>query len=448
MKIHTHKLIFSLLICSLLAAQAFCQNQSKPTSLTPEDQQQIVSEVSKLMNESYVYAETAKKMADLIQQKLKDGAYRTVTDPQAFANAISTDITSVSKDKHLHFVFDPQGAEETRERASQKPEEAQAAREKALESSRRDNYGFRKAERLPGNIGYLDFRQFAPAGQAGDTAIAALQFLANCDALIIDLRQNGGGDPTQIQLISSYFFPKTTHLNDIYYRNQDTTENYWTYPHVEGKRLSDVDLYILTSAFTFSGAEEFSYNMKNLKRATLIGETTGGGAHPTDAFLVHTDYVLLLPDARAINPITKTNWEGTGVTPDIQVPAVEAYDRAYQMALEKLQAKATDPDRKNDVEWVLASLRAKNHPVQLTEDTLRKYAGKYGERKVTLENGQLFYQRSGPKFKLIPLTETIFALDGLDDFRLEFVEKDGKVPQVNGLYSDGQKEPSLRTSDS
>ncbi|MCK7518552.1 MAG: S41 family peptidase [Ignavibacteriales bacterium] len=235
--------------------------------------------------------------------------------------------------------------------------------------------------RLPG---------FASPADAGPTAVAAMNFLAHCDAVIVDLRQNGGGDPAQIQLISSYFFAEPVHLNDLYARATDTTENYWTLPYVPGAKAAGADLYILTSARTFSGAEEFTYNMKNLKRATVIGETTGGGAHPTTTEIVQRDFLLRVPFARAINPVSKTNWEGTGVAPDIAVPAAEAFDKAYALAVEKLAAKATDPQAKGEFEWILAGEKAKGDPARVDEKILKAYAGVYGERRGHLrERGPL-----------------------------------------------------------
>jgi C-terminal processing protease CtpA/Prc len=272
-----------------------------------------------------------------------------------------------------------------------------------------------------------------------------MNFLAYCDAVIVDLRQNGGGDPAQIQLISSYFFAEPVHLNDLYYRAANKTENYWTLPYVPGPKPVNADLYILTSARTFSGAEEFTYNMKNLTRATVIGETTGGGAHPTQPMIVQKDFVLRVPFARAINPYSKTNWEGTGVTPDIAVPAAEAFHRATAMAVEKLAAKASDPGRKAQYEWILAGMKAKANPPAVDERTLKTYAGVYGERQVTFENGVLVYQRTGPKYRLIPMTQTLFALDGLDYFRVEFVVKDGRAVEIIGLYDNGEKDSSPRT---
>jgi len=429
----------------LLSLQCLESRQATEQKLDAKQKQAIVTEVNQFLDKYYIFQDTAAKMAALISIHLKNGDYDKFADAAGFAHAVSEDLRSVSKDKHLRFAYDPEHAAGVLRLDARNEEEKRQAQESFLAEARRDNFGFRKVERFAGNIGYLDFRYFASAKNAAPTAVAALGFLANCDAIIIDLRQNGGGEPTLIQFISSYFFKEPTHLNDIYTREKNLTENFWTLPYVPGPKLENVDLYVLISSGTFSGAEEFSYNMKNLKRATLIGETTGGGAHPTDEKVVQNQFVLAVPVARAINPISKTNWEGTGVTPDISVPAEQAFDKAYTMALEKLAEKVKDPGRKAEIEWSLLGLKAKANPVTVSESTLSMYAGVYEERKVTLENGNLYYQRRGPKFKLYPLSQTIFGAEGLEDFRLEFVVKDGKTVQVNGLYADGQVEPSKRT---
>jgi len=418
---------------------------AKSPTLDAAKKQAIVDEIAELLNKNYVFAETAAKMEERVRGRLKNGDYDKYAGAAEFAQAVSQDLLAVSKDRHLGFAYNPEATENIRRLNSRSEEEARKARERQLQASRRENFGFRKVERLAGNIGYLDFRMFASPDQAGPTAIAAMNFLAYCDAIIVDLRQNGGGDPAQIQLISSYFFDEPVHLNDLYARAEDRTENYWTLPYVPGPKAVGADLYILTSARTFSGAEEFTYNMKNLKRATVIGETTGGGAHPTGARIVQHDFILRVPFARAINPVSKTNWEGTGVTPDVQVPAAQAFDRAYAMAMEKLAAKATDPQRKAEYEWILTAEKAKQNPPRVDEKTLKTYVGVYGERKVTFENGALFYQRTGPKYRLVPLTEALFAAEGLDYFRVEFVVKDGKAVELVGLYDTGEREPSPRT---
>lgn len=434
-------LIFTVAIVN---PPAFGQEPKVPT-LDAAKKLAIVDEISTLLNKNYIFADTARKMEERVRNRLKNGDYDAFATAPEFAQAVSKDLLEVSKDRHVGFFYNPESADNLRRLQSRSEDEAKKARERELLFHRRENFGFRKVERLAGNIGYLDFRVFDSPDLAGVTAVAAMNFLAYCDAIIVDLRQNGGGDPAQIQLISSYFFAEPVHLNDLYARAADRTENYWTLPYVPGPKAAAADLYILTSARTFSGAEEFSYNMQNLKRATVIGETTGGGAHPTDAMIVQEDYILRVPVARAINPVSKTNWEGTGVAPDVAVPAAQAFDRAYLMAVEKLAAKAADSQRKAEYEWILVGLKAKTDPPRVAEKTLKTYAGVYGERKITFENGALYYQRTGPKYRLITLTTTLFALDGLDNFRVEFVIKDGKSAELVGLYDDGERQPSPRT---
>jgi len=433
-----------LVVLAFAAPEAFPQPQSAP-ALDAAKKQAVIDEIASLLNQNYIFAETAKKMEDALRGQLKKGDFDKLNTAPEFAQAVSRTLTAVSKDGHIGFAFNPERTADFRRLQSQNEEDARKVRERQLQQSRRDNFGFYKVERLPGAVGYLDFRYFASPDQAGPTAIAAMNFLANCDAIIVDLRQNGGGQPAQIQLICSYFFDGPTHLNDLYTRSTDSTQHYWTLPYVPGPKPVNADLYILTSKRTFSGAEEFTYNMKNQKRATVIGETTGGGAHPTRGMIVQTDYLLRVPFARAINPVSKTNWEGTGVAPDIAVPADQAYDKAYSMALEKLASKAAAPERKAEYEWILAGMKAKANPPKVDENLLKAYVGVYGERKVTFENGSLFYQRTDAKYKMVPMTDTLFEVVGLGYFRVEFKVKDGRAFEIVGLYDNGTTDSSPRT---
>jgi C-terminal processing protease CtpA/Prc len=169
-----------------------------------------------------------------------------------------------------------------------------------------------------------------------------MNFIGNVDAVIIDLRDNGGGAPAMVSFISSYLFNERTHLNDLWTRRNNTTEEFWT-QDVPGKRLATQPVFVLTSSRTFSGGEEFTYNLKSLKRATIVGETTGGGAHPTGPQPIDERFMIAVPFARAINPITKTNWEGTGVEPDVKVAAADALATAQKLAAEKLAAMRPGP---------------------------------------------------------------------------------------------------------
>jgi len=288
------------------------------------------------LNESYVFPDIAKKMEEAVRARQKRGEYDAIADGDTFATKLTENFQEVSHDKHLRVSYSPVKIPERPEGGSPGPEEVARYR-KQMEQM---NCGFEKVEHLSGNIGYVKFNMFADPEVCGSTAVAAMNFLGNVDAIIFDLRENGGGDPKMITLISTYLFEKPTHLNDLWERKGDETHQYWTLPYVPGKRLEGKPAYVLTSKQTFSGAEEFSYNLQNLKRATLVGETTGGGAHPVSGHRIDDHFMIGVPFARAINPISKTNWEGTGVEPDVKVAASDALTTAQKLALEKVNTKS------------------------------------------------------------------------------------------------------------
>ena len=282
------------------------------------------------LDTSYVFPDVAAKMAAAVRAHLKRGDYDAVTNGLTFATRLTDDLQEVSHDKHLRVNFSPAGIPDRRDGP---PDPAMVERmRRQMESV---NCGFVRAEQLSGNVGYLKFNFFADPDVCGPTASAAMNFLANTDALIVDLRENGGGSPAMVAYVTSYLFSQRTHLNDLWTRRTNETQEFWT-REVPGKRFGgDKPVYVLTSRNTFSGAEEFTYNLKNLKRATIIGETTGGGAHPVSGHKIDERFTIGVPFARAINPISKTNWEGTGVEPDVKVPAAEALATAQKLIGER-----------------------------------------------------------------------------------------------------------------
>jgi hypothetical protein len=295
------------------------------------ERQRVIDGVAKNLKESYVYPDLAEKMEDAIRANQKRGEYDAVTDPDAFANRLTKDLQAVSHDKHLGVNYSPVKLPPE----GQKPSAEEEARfRKMLEQT---NCSFAKIEILPRNIGYLKFNAFPDPAICGPTAVAAMNFLAHVDGIIFDLRENGGGDPKMVAMISTYLFDKPTHLNDLYNRKEDSTQQYWTLPYVPGTTLANTPAFVLTSKSTFSGAEEFTYNLKSLKRATIVGETTGGGAHPVWGHSIDDHFMIGIPFARAVNPITKTDWEGTGIEPDVKVEGSQALDVATKLALERIK---------------------------------------------------------------------------------------------------------------
>lgn len=431
--------IVYLLIVALFSFNSHGQVR-KENVLTVDSKTQaaIIDSVAEALNEVYVFPDVAKNMEKFIRKNLKDGKYKEITNLNEFTAKLTNDLQSVSNDKHLRVrTLLPRDPNAT---AKPSPEEE---RKERLARLRQDNFGFKKVELLSGNIGYLDFRYFADTGfgEAGATAIAAMNFLAYADAIIFDLRQNGGGNPSMIQLISSYLFKESVHLNSFYVRKTNETQQFWTQGHVQGPKMINIPVYVLTSSYTFSGAEEFTYNMKNMKRGTIIGETTGGGAHPVEGRVFENLNVsMALPFGRAINPITNTNWEGTGIEPHIKVPADQALIVARIEATNALMEKEKDAIKKNQLAWALKGLEVEKNPVILDEKSMQAYVGVYGPRKISLEDGTLYYQREDrPKYKLIPMGDDSFMVAGLDYFRVKFNKDNaGNVVQIVGMYDNGE----------
>jgi hypothetical protein len=435
--------IFSAVLLSTLLLLVVT-SRAGASEFDRETKAAIIDSVRYHLDKTYVFPDVAKKMGDKLEKNFEKGKYDKIDNLDAFTRRLTKDMEDISHDRHL-WIFP---ATEDEIRIARRDEPSDQDMEARIARYAYNNFGFERVERLPNNIGYLKFNMFADAEYGGETAVAAMNFLANCDAVIIDLRDNGGGSPSMVQLISSYFFEEPVHLNNFYIREADTIKQFWTQAHVQGKRLVDQPLYILTSRRTFSGAEEFTYNMKNLERGVIIGETTGGGAHPTMT-IVFPDLgaKLSVPFGRAINPITLTNWEGTGIEPHIQVPREEALDTAQHEALKKLLEEADSPEIKEALAWALDRLEAMRDPFEIKTKTMRSYVGKYGPRTITFEDGELWYQREErPKYRMIAISETIFCFKEIDYFRLEVVPGEDGVPSMlRGHYDNGRVDVSERT---
>jgi retinol-binding protein 3 len=429
-----------ILILILGWSWAFAQSPGGPPSVDESQKKLAVEGLSKLLQENYVFPDVAKQMSDRLAGQLASGAYDKAGDARAFAMALTQDLQAVSKDLHLRVGVRPPGEKPV---ADDSPE----AMEQMKREMRRENYGFEKVEILPGNVGYLDLRGFLPPSMAGETAVAAMNFLGNCDALIFDLRKNGGGDPEMIQLISTYLFDKLTHLNDLYYRKDDKRNQFWTLPYAPGPRLVQVPVFVLTSSHTFSGAEEFANNLKVLKRATVVGETTGGGANPGERFPFDPFFSAFVPTGRAINPTTGINWEGTGVEPNIKVPQAEALGVAHAEALKALKAKAQDPKEQARFDWSIEAIEAARKPASITAKEMEAFAGSYGPRKVWIEKGKLVQQREGrAKLTLVPMTGTTFSTEEADYVRFTFLKDEkGKVTKLVLTYDNGDRDEDART---
>jgi hypothetical protein len=320
-----------LAVMAILFCFIFFSSPLTAQEITREQKEETVNNLAKLLEDYYVFPDVGKDCATHIKDKLKNGSLDNVSDKKELADLLTTELQSISKDKHMR-VRVPGGMMQQDE-----PSNPLLEQYKFMKEMGEENYGFRNVEMLDGGIGYIDLRGFANIDKAYEVAVLAMKFIKNSNAVIFDLRKNGGGSPEMIKFILSYFFEKPTHINSLYWREGDRTIEFWTSEKVDGVKMSDVPLFVLTSNYTFSGGEEFTYNVQTQKRGLIIGEVTGGGANPGSMFRAGNGISIFIPTGRAINPVTNTNWEGVGVKPDIETTADEALEKAVELAKEEAE---------------------------------------------------------------------------------------------------------------
>jgi hypothetical protein len=341
------KFVAGVVLSMLLSFPAFA---TADTPLNASDRDAIVQTLVAKMNANYIEPAVAERVGRAIASKHAKGGYASSASAQALSEALAKDLREFSGDKHFGAgVF-----EGFREFSSTSDLPSRAQMEERRERSARRGYEIQKIERLPGNVGYIELRGFGGPEFVGQAYTAAMLLMAGTDALILDLRRNGGGSPASVAYLMSHFFPlgDARHLIDIYNRPDNTTQQYWTVPTVAQRY--DKPVYVLTSARTFSGGEDFAYGMQVQKRGTLVGETTGGGSNPIGWYSVGNDIAVAIPTSRTTNFVTKTNWEHVGVKPDIAVPAAQALQTAHAAILRNLVASAKDDKERTELQRLLA----------------------------------------------------------------------------------------------
>jgi len=415
-----------------------------PPQIDGSARTEILQWITTTMSERYVDPKVAQAMVDEVRSRAAEGVYGDLVDSGAFLHAVEQDLRAVSDDKHVGLW--PERLEDVVEDDT----DYTPADLEYVEQLRRTNYGYKKIEILPGNVGYLRIDEFAHPALGGPTTIAVMNTVGNTDALIIDLRWNGGGAGL-VGYICGYFFDEATHLNDGWERASGETLQSWTPEFVPGPSLSDVPLYILISAQTFSAAEDFTYALKHLDRATVVGARSKGGGHPVEFVRLLRDdmaVAMMLPNAKSINPITGTSWEGVGVAPDIDVPATDALATAYNSALDALSDMAEDEQQRYRVEWARQEFKSGLLPVDLSREQLAEYAGTYETSGFGIsEETTLLYQRDvDSSYPLVPMGDDLFRIEGYDRARFQFArDEDGAVDRVITLYSDGTDKVRQRT---
>jgi retinol-binding protein 3 len=428
----------------LMVVALICEGQgAAAVSLNAKARAEIVNTIGKLLVENYVFPDTALQMSEKIKLELKKGQYDKLSDPVDFSDRLMKDLATVYHDRHLLVQYNPGFAAQLAGTGNS----TGGSREGELQRLREGNYGFKKVEVLAGNIGYINLNHcWADRGPGLETMKAALKLVENTRALVIDIRENGGGSQEAVTLLVGYFLKEATHLESFYNRTENTVTEYWTEVDSAFRALEDIPLYILTSDKSFSAAEMLAYDLQALKRATVVGEVTGGGAHGEREADASHGFVLHVPFWRGINAVTHTNWETVGVKPDILASSARALEVAEMKIFESMLSKARDSVELFQLKWERDLAISAHHPVVIDTVTLKRFAGVYGERTFTFEDGKLYYQRTGrPKYELEPMTGNVMKGVGNTYFKIEFVESGkGEVNRVNAHYQDNRLEVSYR----
>jgi len=429
---------FAILAAGIGSAVSEAAVDGFPPPVDAADRSEILSWVAETLSARYVDPEAARAMVDEVRARAAAGAYDTLDVADGYLLALEQDLRAASNDKHLGLWL------ERLEDVKDDDTDYTPADPTYVENLRRTNYGFKKIEILPGSIGYIRVDEFAHPALGGPTAVAVMNTVGSVDALIIDLRWNGGGAGL-VNLISGYFFDEPTRLNDVWERASGDTSQGWTPEYVPGPSLRQVPLFILISGQTFSAAEDFAYGLQQAGRATVIGERSKGGGHPVEIVRMIRDdmaVAMQVPNAKSVNRHTGTSWEGVGVVPDVEVTASQALAAAYEAAADALLERADREDARRRVEWARQEFKAGLHPVALTHDQLREYAGQYEGRSFSVgsEDVLLYHRDVGSSRPMVPMGGDLFRFEGYDGVRFQFErDADGLVDRVVALSPDGSR---------
>jgi len=430
-------LLITLTACpSFLFAQKMTINQ--------EEKLQLLENVTHLINTYYVYPDKAEEITSFLKKLYATGKYDSFNNPTELENELTKNIFFISKDKHIRIEYNP-GLENDILKFNASGKDADKISQADLTKERQKNFYFRKVQILPSNIGYIEFTNFArPGKEANKTLTAVMQFIRNTDALIIDLRNNYGGNGAMVNEILGYFFENRIYAGKAFNR----IDNKWTDSYVGSTRKKSEKLffnkpvYILTSSATFSAAEGFTYALQYLKNAVVIGETTRGGAHLTRSFSLGNGFVGFIPYARFENAITKTDWEGKGIIPDIPATSENSLLIAQQEILNRKSLSA-DENEKKKINWLLNYYKSKTATINVSSGKAKSYEGRYAEFEVKFENNELKIRDTNQpviQFKnLKPITETFFQ--AAEDYQIEFLnDADGHFNAIKMYWEDGWSE--------
>ena len=421
--------------------------QKNDRPISQAEKSHVLDKAFSLLHENYIFPEVVNPMEKNIRKKFADGKYAGFNTAMEFIKNINYDFESLGNDRHLNIFYDPLRVKQVR--AEKKDTAVQNFDPAFLARAKFENNMVRKAERMEGNVGYLKLDLFVDVRISKPTIVAAMNFLSNSDGLIIDLRQNGGGHASTVNFLLNYFLPDSTLTSRFTSRmTKNTTNIYTEHDPVIRKFQDNVPVYILVSKRTSSAAEAFAYTLQAFKRSVIVGDTTNGEANPGYVFILNDDMVMMIPTSVNQNVMTKTNWQGVGVIPDILARPPKALDAALAAIYNDLSITSKEGKLKETYSWLSMGFNAKVNPITPGEKELQSLVGNYAhDRKITISEKELYYERAGGngKKKLWPLTHNIFELEGSPFFRVKFIKNDkGETIALEAMYDDGEREISKK----
>jgi len=357
---------------------------------------ETIKQLSVMINDLYVNPDMATKMANQLTINLQNGKYDTIDNFGQFGRVLTDDLFQIAHDRHLRIYYDPTRVSTLKKLEKFSEEEKRQVWLKDNEDKSKTNFGFKEIKILPGNIGYLCLTTMEKVDIAGETASAAMNFLSNSDFIIIDLRNNNGGWSSIVQYLASFFYKESDDILFFqqHYRKNNEVVQFRSLPYIQGKRMEKTPLYILISKNTISAAENFAYSLQKLGRAVVVGEKSSFGAHGTGGPRIMNDYYMIqLPISENINPITKTNWEESGVDPDIHTESKDALNKSIEIILDKIFEKNNDEQFINTLGYSLVQ----DGKIELAIYTFLKNTNLYPQSANAYDSLGEAYMKAGNK---------------------------------------------------
>jgi hypothetical protein len=411
-------------------------------NLTEEEKSNILSIVMQKLEKYYPFPDISEKTIKSLKIQLLNRYYDKYNSPGNFAAQVTNSLEQFSNDKHLDLLYDPELSKilskGTTKDIDYTGQEAQ--------TEIWNNYGFKELKILDGNIGYLNLSVLFSVNYAGRVADFAMGYFANCKALIIDLRQNGGGWGDMVDYLLGYLTDhKEPLLLNISQSTLDSSKYSEVIPsYVPGKKLIGIPIYILTSSVTASAAEAFISHLKYFnKNVVIVGKKTKGAENPVEHIAIDNVFVLQIPAWKRIYSKNPHTWEGVGISPDVETEANDALKKAHINILEELIKTS---NMKADIEkyrWALEGITAGYTGINVK--MIKKYAGKYGKIKITYTDSKLYYQSGeNPSSIMLPISDDYFVIEGIDYFRIRFVRYENSII-MKQIFTYGTEKEYLKT---